>query len=100
MSRTPPAIPVSVILPTTRWKDACEAVAGQLQESDELLVVCDTESDPIADRRGDLPEGVLLVLAGEPERCSGKANAIAAGMETAEHERIVWTDDDFSHPPD
>ncbi|MFO8116115.1 MAG: glycosyltransferase [Halorubrum sp.] len=47
-----------------------------------------------------LPDGVRLVLAGEPEGCSGKANAIAAGTEAAGGDRIVWTDDDFHHPPE
>ena len=92
--------PTSVLLPTVRWTDACEEVAGQLVEDDELLVICDTDTDPVADRRGDLPGGVRIVLAGEPTGCSGKANAIAAGMEAAANDRIVWTDDDFRHPPD
>jgi hypothetical protein len=83
-----------------RWTDACDEVAGQLGERDELLVICDTDADPVADRRGATPEGVRLLLAGEPENCSGKANAIAAGMAAADHDRIVWTDDDFAHPDD
>ena len=105
-SQSPP--PTSVLLPTVRWTDACEEVAAQLRRSgdgthdagDELLVICDTADDPVADRRDDVPDGVRIVLAGEPEGCSGKANAIAAGMRTASHDRIVWTDDDFRHPPD
>ncbi|WP_128903809.1 glycosyltransferase family 2 protein [Halorubrum amylolyticum] len=92
--------PTSVLLPTVRWADACDEVAGQLGARDELLVICDTDDDPVADRRETTPEGVRIVLAGEPEGCSGKANAIAAGMEAAEHHRIVWTDDDFAHPDD
>jgi len=92
--------PTSVLLPTVRWADACDEVAGQLGERDELLVICDTPDDPVADRRGTTPDGVRIVLAGEPEGCSGKANAIAAGMEAAAHDRIVWTDDDFAHPDD
>jgi hypothetical protein len=83
-----------------RWADACDEVARQLGARDELLVICDTADDPVADRRGATPEGVRIVLAGEPEGCSGKANAIAAGMEAAEHDRIAWTDDDFAHPDD
>ncbi|WP_050032647.1 glycosyltransferase [Halorubrum halophilum] len=90
--------PNSVLLPTVRWADACDEVAGQLGERDELLVICDTADDPVADRRGTTPDGVRIVLAGEPEGCSGKANAIAVGMEAAAHDRIVWTDDDFAHP--
>ncbi|WP_418281555.1 glycosyltransferase [Halorubrum sp. DTA98] len=92
--------PTSVLLPTVRWTEACSEVAAGLRADDELLLVADTTADPIADRRGDLPDGVTLLLAGEPVGCSGKANAIAAGMEAAEHDRIVWTDDDFHHPPD
>lgn len=109
--------PTSVLLPTVRWTEACSEVAAQLGEGDELVVICDTEADAVAGRRGDdwsadgddtesagggddgLPDGVRVVVAGEPEGCSGKANAIAAGMEAARHDRIVWTDDDFRHPP-
>ncbi|WP_418285815.1 glycosyltransferase [Halorubrum sp. DTA46] len=92
--------PTSVLLPTVRWTDACDQVATQLQGGDELLVICDTAADPVADRRGETPDGVRILLAGEPEGCSGKANAIAAGMAAAENDRIVWTDDDFHHPDD
>ena len=92
--------PTSVVLPTVRWTDACDEVAAQLDDDDELLVIADVTTDPVVDRRGDLPAGVRLVLAGEPAGCSGKANAIAAGMKAARHDRIVWTDDDFHHPPD
>ncbi|QWC18745.1 glycosyltransferase [Halorubrum sp. 2020YC2] len=124
--------PVSVLLPTVRWTDACDEVADQLRgpeafggadnagagegagddagsgddgdgadpAADELLVICDSPDDPVAERRGDLPERVRLRVAGEPEGCSGKANAIAAGMEAAANDRVAWTDDDFHHPPD
>jgi hypothetical protein len=91
--------PTSVLLPTTRWTDACAELAAQLGDSDELLVIHDREDDPVTGRE-DHHEGVRLVAAGEPEGCSGKANAIAAGMEAARHDRFVWTDDDFNHPPD
>lgn len=97
MSRDPPT---SVLLPTTAWTPAIEEVADQLGPSDELLVICDSPSDPIADDVSEEGDGVRLVIAGEPAGCSGKANAIAAGMETASHDRIVWTDDDFHHPDD
>ena len=93
------AEPTSVLLPTTEWTPACREVADQLGPADELLVVADDAADPVAGR-DDLPRGVEVVLAGEPTGCSGKANAIAAGMEAAAHDRIVWTDDDFHHPPD
>lgn len=92
--------PTSVILSTVRPTPAIEEVATQLRPEDELLVVCDSVDDPIARREQELPEGVRLVLAGEPKGCSGKANAVAAGMEAAHHDRLVWTDDDFHHPPD
>ncbi|MEF8780066.1 MAG: glycosyltransferase [Haloferacaceae archaeon] len=94
--------PTSVLLSTTSWTDVVEEVAGQIGPSDELLVICDRESDPVADRIAGQDAGargsVRLVVAGEPEGCSGKANAVAAGMEAAERDRIVWTDDDFHHP--
>lgn len=88
--------PVSVLLPTVSWTDAIDEIAGQLGAADELLVICDAETDPVAEA---LPadDSVRLVVAGEPEGCSGKANAIAAGMEAASHDRFVWTDDDFEH---
>ncbi len=100
--------PTTLLLPTIRWTDACDEVARQLGPADELLVICDTETDPVADRADradrnddkDLPDDVRIVIAGEPTGCSGKANAIAAGMEAATTDRIVWTDDDFHHPPD
>ena len=88
------APPTTVILPTLWPTD----VVDQLGPDDELLVVCDTDSDPIADV-DSLPEEVRLVIAGEPEGCSGKANAIATAMEAARCDRLVWTDDDFYHPP-
>lgn len=94
------APPASIILPTTRWTTACREIADQLGPNDELLVVADDGSDPVAEHEDDLPSGVDLVYAGDPAGCSGKANAVAAGMGTATHERIVWTDDDFHHPPD
>jgi hypothetical protein len=90
---------MSVLLPTTRWTDACAELAAQLEDSDELLVIHDSEDDPITEQK-EYSDGVRLVAAGEPEGCSGKANAIAAGMEAARHDRLVWTDDDFHHPPD
>ncbi|AGB36935.1 glycosyltransferase [Natronococcus occultus] len=89
--------PIAVILPTTGWNDVCEQIADQLQPDDELLVVCDEFHESVADR-AEARDGVRSIVAGEPEDCSGKANAIAAGMEAADAERIVWTDDDFSHP--
>ena len=92
--------PTSVILPTVRQTDTVDEIAAQLASDDELLVVCDRETDPIAEAVGSLPAGVGLLVAGEPEGCSGKANAIATAMEAADHDRLVWTDDDFHHPPE
>ncbi|MFH5801769.1 glycosyltransferase family 2 protein [Haladaptatus sp. CMAA 1911] len=91
--------PTSVLLPTTRWTDACAQLAAQLGDSDELLIIHDNGDDPVTERENH-PTGVRFVAAGKPEGCSGKANAIAAGMEAACHNRIVWTDDDFYHPSD
>jgi hypothetical protein len=86
--------PVSVLLPTIEWNTACEQVAAQLAPEDELLVICDTETDPVASH--EPPENVEILIAGEPEGCSGKANALAHGMATARHDRFVWTDNDFN----
>ncbi|SIR74414.1 glycosyltransferase [Natronorubrum thiooxidans] len=94
------ATPTSVILPTQGWSDASEEIAAQLEPADELLVVCDDTAPAVVDRIDDYDDSVRLVIADDPEGCSGKANAIAAGMEAAEHDRLVWTDDDFHHPPD
>lgn len=91
-------MPTSVLLPTVSWTDACDEVAAQLSAEDELLIIHDEADDPVASRE-PLPENVRLVAAGKPTGCSGKANAIAAGMEAASHHRLVWTDDDFHHPP-
>jgi hypothetical protein len=91
-------MPTSVLLPTVSWTDACDEVAAQLSAEDELLIIHDEADDPVASRE-PLPENVRLVAAGTPTGCSGKANAIAAGMAAASHDRLVWTDDDFHHPP-
>jgi hypothetical protein len=90
--------PVSVLLPTVEWGTACDQLAAQLRPGDELLVLCDSEDDPVASH--DPPDGVEVVVAGDPEGCSGKANAMAAGMERAENDRFVWTDDDFDRGDD
>lgn len=91
--------PTSILLPTTTRSPVVEEIATQLTSSDELLVICDRESDPVVDYAVECPN-TRVVVAGEPEGCSGKANAIATGMEAAVHDRLVWTDDDFHHPPD
>ncbi|MDS0282630.1 glycosyltransferase [Haloarcula onubensis] len=92
--------PTSVLLPTVSPTAVVGELTEQLSPSDELLVVCDSETDAIADAVADRPENVRLVVAGEPDGCSGKANAVAAGMEAASNDRLVWTDDDFHHPAD
>lgn len=92
--------PTSVLLPTPDPTPVIDEVAAQLRPADELLVVCDAESDPVAAHAAALPESARLVVAGEPSGCSGKANAVAAGMEAARGDRLVWTDGDFRHPPD
>jgi len=91
--------PTSILLPAVSWTPACDDVAAQLGSEDELLIIHDTDDDPVTDRER-FPENVRLVRAGDPVGCSGKANAIAAGMEAADHDHLVWTDDDFHHPPD
>ncbi|OVE86235.1 glycosyltransferase [Natronolimnobius baerhuensis] len=81
----------SVILPTNRWTDAAESVIKDLRDSDELLIVCDSSTAPVAD---EAPNQATVVIAGEPTGCSGKAHALATGMEHATDDIIVWTDDD------
>lgn len=90
--------PVSVLLPTIEWTPACEDLVEQLRPNDELLVICDSDSDPVADR--EPPEGVEILVAGAPRGCSGKANAMAHGMERASNDRFVWTDADFRREDD
>lgn len=92
----------SVLLPTRRWTPACDEIVEQLPPDDELLLICDQSDDPVAtDKRASATgENVAVVVAGEPINCSGKANAIAAGLEHASHDRLIWTDDDFRHGDD
>ena len=71
----------SVILPTFKWMRSCEQLARQLDPDDELLVVCDSDDDPVT--TADLPAEADLFVAGGPEGCSGKANAVA--LEHASH---------------
>jgi len=99
MSNRQTRTPTSVLLPTVSWTGACDEVAAQLGPEHELLIIHDDGDDPVSGR-DQLPENVRLIRAGDPVGCSGKANAIAAGMEAANHDRLVWTDDDFHHPPD
>lgn len=87
----------SIILPTRSSSEVIEELEEQLQRGDDLLLVCDTEEDPVAEKTFD-SEQVKVVKAGEPEGCSGKANAVYKGMKEAENNRVLWTDDDFTHP--
>jgi hypothetical protein len=89
---------VSIILPTREWGVACEQLSAQLKPGDELLVVCDTDSDPVVDR--DPPDGVRILTAGQPTGCAAKANAVAYGMEQATNDRFVWSDDDYERGSD
>ncbi|MDQ2052394.1 glycosyltransferase [Natronolimnohabitans sp. A-GB9] len=88
----------SIILPTFEWTTSCEQVARQLEADDELLVVCDSPADPVAS--ADLPEAADLLVAGDPEGCSGKANAVAHALEHVAQDRIVLTDDDVDRDDD
>lgn len=92
----------SFILPTRDGDGVARTVAADAAPEDELLVVCDAPSDPVADAVEGIRESaggtaVELVVAGEPEGCSAKCNALAAGIERADGELLVWTDDDFDH---
>lgn len=93
------APPTSVLLPTNNQSPVIEDLTAQLAPSDELLVICDDETAAVAEIVPEF-QNTRLVIAGDPRGCSGKANAVAAGMEAATNDRIVWTDDDFTHPPD
>lgn len=77
---------------------ACTELADQIEPADELLLICDTKTDPVAGR--ETPPNIEVLTAGDPTGCSRKANALAHGMERANHDCFVWTDDDFTRPPD
>jgi CTP:molybdopterin cytidylyltransferase MocA len=85
----------SIVLPTTEWTAGADDVVAALRPDDELLVVCDDEADPV---REAAPDRATVIVAGEPEDCSGKANAVATGLERADQEVVVLTDDDVSRP--
>lgn len=91
--------PTTVLLPTTTRSPVINEIATQLGPADELLVICDQASDPVTDYCEEF-QHVRVVVAGEPDGCSGKANALATGMDKATNDRIVWTDDDFHHSRD
>ena len=85
-SDDPDRDPTTVLLPTRTWGPVCRGLAAALAPDDELLVLCDAPTDPVADH--DPPAGVEVLVAGEPEGCSGKANALALGMERASNDRV------------
>jgi hypothetical protein len=58
-----------------------------------MFVICDCKDDPAASHSP--PDGVEILVAGEPEGCAAKANAIAYGMERATNDRFVWSDADY-----
>lgn len=97
-----------ILLPTREWTQACTEVVTQLDDDDELLIICDASSDPVAshplyDAASDSDSSTIrLLVAGEPRNCSGKANSIATGLEEASsnQDRFVWTDADFVHGDD
>lgn len=86
----------SVLLPTTTWTDGCDDVVADLRPEDELIVVADRSEDPVLDAA---PDSARTLVAGDPVGCAGKANALAAGMERASQDVVVWTDDDVSRDP-
>lgn len=90
--------PVSVVLPTRDWTAACDELTAQIRPEDELILACDRPSDPVV----DAADGTVarVVVAGEPERCSAKCNALAAGLEEATEDIVVCTDADFEHGPE
>jgi hypothetical protein len=63
-----------------------------------MFVICDSADDPVASH--GLPDGVEIMVAGEPEECAAKANAIAYGMERATNDRFVWSDADYERDGD
>lgn len=87
----------SVVVPTRRWTSACAEILEQASAEDEVIFVCDTANDPVAMRD---PAGADIIVAGEPTASSGKAHALACGLERATHDRLICTDDDFDHGED
>lgn len=87
----------SVILPTPRWTPMADDIVAALRDDDELIVVCDDEDDPVT---ADAPDRAEVVVAGDPDGCAGKPNALAAAMERATHDIVVWTDDDVARGDD
>ncbi|MEZ3117459.1 hypothetical protein RYH80_16210 [Halobaculum sp. MBLA0147] len=74
----------SVVLPTRTWTTACEELVSQVGPEGELVVACDHPDDPVVERAADRP--VTVVVAGPPDGCSAKCNALAAGLDRASGE--------------
>ncbi len=95
-----------ILLPTHAWTPACDDVVDQLTDADELVLLVDAA----ADVAGDVPDrdDVTVLAVGDPTGCSGKANAIAAGLEYAtasddppvEDDLILFTDADYRRDDD
>jgi glycosyltransferase involved in cell wall biosynthesis len=91
----------SVLLPTHRWTPSCAALARQLAPGDELLVLCDRPTDPVAAAPPTSSDGTVEVVpVGNPDGCSGKANALAVGLDRASDDLLVLTDDDVERDGD
>ena len=93
-----PTAPVSVVLPTREWTGACDELAAQVRPADEFIVVCDRPTDPLAEAAAE--RAATVAVAGEPDGCSAKCNALATGLERATHDRLVCTDADFERGDD
>lgn len=87
--------PISVVLPTREWTDVCDELAAQTMPADEFLVVCDRPADPVVEAAAE--SAATVIIAGDPEGCSAKCNALAVGLERATHDQFVCTDADFEH---
>lgn len=92
----------SVLLPTRRWTDSCADLLAQLRPTDELLVLCDRDDDPVVDQvpTETTPARVEVVAVGEPRHGSGKAHALAVGLGRASEDLVVLTDDDVDRQAD
>lgn len=89
----------SIVLPTYEWTESCEALHEQVTDADELLVAVDTETAPAASAVADRTQATLVV-AGEPDGCSGKCNAVAAAIEASSDDVLILTDDDVPRDDD
>lgn len=88
----------SIVLPTFEWTTSCESLYEQVGADDELLVVVDDETAPAV--QPVRQRNATLVIAGEPAGCSGKSNAVAAGLEAASQDEVILTDSDVPRDED